>query len=890
KSDYASSGAGKLIASVLGSRDFASGREEPFTLQHALDLRTEYSKEPALDHLPPAVALEIQTLASRTLDLFDRTLTPGAVFQPINDVGYMLAWSGLERAYMKLSVPAVTGDRNVLDLANDYAASRSKLDACKQQLSSKRLDVWEIKGAFLTPKLLSLERSRKRLSGLLAERSGIEASKGEWSNLTTLQTFIGMKMAKLATNLDHGDLLGGDLLGKGKEKLEALVVDELEVPTESLRTLILPELERVCLAAPDANWTFETLGSELETGVRELPNNTIAQRVYNSKVREIGKRFVERYPNWKSLSDASAALGAATTPDALATTSVAHLVKIRTALANLDPNLMRDFVAGIEKLLLEHLTSLEANWSAVHGNPPEGVAPEIDKGVLDAMVAVKGTSIAPASPAVTESAKRLMDDYKRAIQEKMLDFWKSLPADGDATLEMVKRLAGHFALMKERFGKKDNDADDGLDAAWLEDVESTLIERLEAHERRAREYWKPTPLHGQPGVSLIDAASMVSRLLERKSLEERLSGVAEEVKLPPLDDQLMNPKSAVFSKLDRAEKALASLRKLRSPVSAKKVMDTEYVKGLVLQATGIVSNALQAQNGPELAKKIAAIEKGQIVTNNVPEDAGGFYARGLFETLKLRMVEQVRDSYKADLEKLLDEFSTTLEALYVTDFDPKKAVDDATVMGNLGLLLDRPGRFEKLLKNYSVSDSTLGLFPTDAAAIDAEPIWATQRFLTELQQFLLGEKGRHVQDATVKLLLRPLSKEPATIWDPKVDKDWKEAFYYPVSAVGDWKYLKAVSADMPENPLDWPMRADSTKRLRMRWNDSPREARDFEAGDVQFEIVGSLAPLLFAWSGALDEDDGAWRVEALLKGSKLKAPFKVRFPERPLPSRPERRE
>ena len=78
-------------------------------------------------------------------------------------------------------------------------------------------------------------------------------------------------------------------------------------------------------------------------------------------------------------------------------------------------------------------------------------------------------------------------------------------------------------------------------------------------------------------------------------------------------------------------------------------------------------------------------------------------------------------------------------------------------------------------------------------------------------------------------------------------------------------------------------------RLRMRWNDSPSEAREFQAGDAQFELIGTLAPFLLAWSGEARED-GSWRVVVRPKGTKLAAPFELKFPERPLPLRPDRRE
>jgi hypothetical protein len=387
--------------------------------------------------------------------------------------------------------------------------------------------------------------------------------------------FIGKKMAKLGSNTNASDALS---LEAAKERARMVALTELDntiqVPDERMRNAILPELEQACLAAPNEEWKLETLGQELSTSVRLLPNNTIAQRVYNAKVREIGRRFVERYPNWASLAADAAASGNAPAANRLASELVSRLVQMRTALWNLDKPSMREFIAGIDKLLHEHLGALEKNWDSVNGPATPGVFPEMELDVLDSLAAIKGDQLAPASSALADSVKRLTQGYKEKRQQKMLDFWRASGAEGDATLETIRQLSAHATLMRERFGKQDSDADDGLDRIWLDDVETLLVERFKDHERRAQAYWTPQALHGRPGFTLFDAAVAVSNALDQRKFEDRLRAVAETVKPPPLDDPLLNPNSTLISRLPRASKALVALRKLKSPASARRVIDS----------------------------------------------------------------------------------------------------------------------------------------------------------------------------------------------------------------------------------------------------------------------------------------------------------------------------
>ncbi|MEO6710098.1 MAG: hypothetical protein ABI054_05945, partial [Planctomycetota bacterium] len=392
----------------------------------------------------------------------------------------------------------------------------------------------------------------------------------------------------------------------------------------------------------------------------------------------------------------------------------------------------------------------------------------------------------------------------------------------------------------------------------------------------------------QAGVSLVDAALVVSGKLGRADFDETLRGAAEEVKAPPFDDPQLRPSAPIFEKMEKAAKALESLRKVRAPANARAVTSTPYVEWLKNLADSISKNPGLAQDGPQLANKIWEIDQSKQGEKDVPENAGGIYARELFLTLRLRMIDEIRLRYMTDLGKLLEDFSSVVEALYAQDFADTKTMDEATIMEKLGALLDRNGRFDTLVKSYRANNNdALALFPKDPVALEHEPLWASQHFLSELQTFLLGKDGRKVQDGTVKLSIRPLANEASSIWDSsQAGKGWKEAFYSPITAQGDWEY-ESVSRDMPEKILVWNFRAANAKKMRMRWNDSPSATRDFQAGDVKLEILGSLAPLLFAWSGEKQEDN-AWRVVVTPTGSQLAAPFEVKFLERDLPLRPKR--
>jgi hypothetical protein len=886
KSNYATSNTADLAKEVLpqSEREVVKAEEESFTLADAIDLRSGYSSEPAL--CPPGVdSPALQVLGEKALDLFEDCLTPGKRYQPFNELGFFVNWVGVQNGYLKLNGQGLLDDREILAVTQEYADSLTMMENCEHNMEAKTLVTWEIKGLVVTKQKKALVNVRDPLADLIAERSGIDHAKKEWRQKKEVTDLIETKVADPSRNIDPSELLEAEAAAAKLKSLGIKTLDiQIDVPNEVLATMMNKGLAAVCRSAPNADWTLETLGSGLEVGTRASETGGVPREVYVAKVREVGRRFAERYPNWKQLADE---LGAAKKPLAenkLAFEQIKQLVQARTALLNLDKERTRDFVLAIDKLLSQHLESLDKTWADLSAPQKSGVLPTFNPDVIDALTSVRGSGFTTTpSAGLDRAARGLSAKYVTAVQDLMLQYWRAMPGDGASTLEMVRSLGDHFGMMKLKFGGPGKDGDDGLDREWLGEVQAVLVSRLEDHERAASKYWTPVALHGQAGMTIGEAARTVVRKLSRDDFQELLDGAAEGVKAPSLDDPLLARKSEVFEKLELASKALEKLRKYKVPSNRGVVLNTPYVEWLKTLADGLSATA--AQDGPQLAARVWEIDQSKRGDLNIPDNAGGMYAKGLFDTLRLRMIDEVRARYEADLTKLLEDFSVAIDALYTTDFDPKKAPDETVSMQNLSVLLDKNGRFDTLIKNYHASDDTLGLIPKDPAVLEAKPIWGVQRFLGELQVFLLGKDGRTVSNGTITVALRPLVNESSSIWDPSA-KGWKEAFYYPSSVQGDWEY-ESVDRDMPEKNLVWNFRADKSKRMRMRWNESPNSARNFEPGDVKFELIGSLAPMLFAWSGEKQEN-GNWRVIATLTGSQLVAPFEVRFLERELPVRPKR--
>lgn len=864
---------------------------ERFPLQRAIELRGAHSSVPALSPAPPGSAQSVDELAVATLELYERCLTPGVAFQPRKELGYMIAWKGVAENHRRLAGNGITDERDVLDVGTRYLLAAEAVRRCEKDLKPVSQGRYELKSPLMALQTKPLSDTREALAERLSKRGGVTRPRGDWLAKLEFDRFAEAAFASNGQDLDLGIVLGSNKAAEiAKKSLDAELAAmnaTIEVPTGELANMLDPDLERACKLAPGADWALETLGAQLAAGVRDLRGSEVPKRLYLAKVLEVGRRFAERYPNFKALADERAAAGQPLAEAELALELVPKLVAVRAALLELDRAATRDFVSALEALLLEHLAPLEKNWKALRAASAAGVAPSIDLAVLDSLAAVRGEPLPTPNAQLAQVAQRLSQRYVQGRQDLMLDFWKVAPEGGEVTLELVRRLGEHLALMKARFGEPERDGDDGLDGAWLEEVEDTLVDRLESHARKARAYWTPAPLHGQAGLTLIDAALTVSRKLERAEFEDMLQGAAESVGAPPLDDPLFARNAPVFEKLERAAKALDELRKLRAPANARALTSHKYAEWLKTFADGLVKNPSLLEDGASMAAKIWEIDQSKRADQDIPDNAGGLYARALFDTLRLRMVDEIRLRYAKDLGKLLEDYGAALDALYLRDFDATKTLDELSVMQRLGALLDRNGKFDELIKRYRASEDTLGLFPKDPAVVEREPLWASQRFLSELQAFLLGKEGRRLQDGSVKLALRPLVNESLSIWDPsKRNEGWMEAFYAPSSALGDWEY-EAVDRDMPEKILEWGFRADTAKRLRMRWSDTPSAAREFEPGDARIEILGSLAPLLLAWSGERQED-GSWRVVLTPTGSKLVAPFELRFLERELPVRPAR--
>ncbi len=907
ESNLASSNALEVATKMLaqGEREYVpKDASETFTLARAIELRGNYSVDAALSPTPAGSAID--DLTSRTFELYEDCLTPGRLYQPDAELGYMLAWFGVEQAHNGLKRLTESSDESkVFELMSNFVNSWAMMERCSEKMERKSVTplTYEIKYILgVKPQLVAMDLTHDKLEGLLKTRQGAKRQSTNWVQKVQLEGFITGAFASPDKEWDPTEIASINIHEVGTKLAgiaEATANDQLIVPTPLLREKLDAQLDRVCKAAPNEAWKFETLADELEVGVRDLPSGALPEGAYLAKVCEVGRRFVREYPSWGSLAEKRKAQGTPLTENAFAAEIVSSLVKARKALIKLNSPRTRDFQTGIDKLLAQHLESLERQWTELTSSSVQGVAPTIDLAVLDALDQLVGetTGVTPkkADP-LSLAAQRLKKSYVDHRQELMLDYWRGLtpdgkssldqPLDGAQTIEIVRQVGAHFALMRAQFGLPEPEPEDGLDPQWRDEVEKLLVDRLQRHEQIVREYWNPTPIYGLNDVSLLEVASQVSAALEPKKLEALLKDAGTTTLAPDLDNSVLGAKSAVFVKLPDAAKALESLRALRVPKSASGVRGQPYFNWLKGLAEGISQTPGLAKDGPELAKKLRGINNGTLGETSAPKNATGLYATALNDQLQRRLLTEVRVLYAADLKKLLQEYDEAIDALYVTDFEATKTLAEESIMASLSSLLDRNGKFDRLLELYNAKTDTLGLFPKDEAAIEREPLWAMQRFLGELQAFLLGE-GKRIKDGKVDIQIGPVWEENS-IWNTsKGPEASKECFFGPGKAPGECKNFQNAGRNMQGMPLEWNFAPDSAKSMRMRWSDSPNDKA--QPNDLKLELSGSLAPLLFAWAGGPAGEQGdAWSVSVQPTNSKLRAPFEVSFVGRKLPQRPAR--
>ncbi len=884
--DFSDRDSVQLVEGALpqAEREFNAPNGDRFSLARAIEARLEYGGK-AVSPAPPGAARSIDEACKAALDLVDACLTPGVAWQPRGGVGYMVAWLGIARLHEQLTSPALLDERASFALTAQFVSTADALALASRDLDPLTQSTYQIKA---TPVKLQfreqLGQPRERLAALLAQRQAVGRVEREWRAHQDLFRFIDAQFAGAGKNLGYNwsfGAAGGEAAGFTKEILDGKIAGwngQIEVPTGELTSMLDGSLLAACKAKPNADWSIATLGAELAAAVRELRFSDRSKLAYVAKLREAGRQFAERHANWKALVDAPSP-GAAT--DELAHTLVEQLSAARAGLATLDEERTAAFIAQLDALLAEHMAELDKNWRVLRASSNAAEPPTLDVKVLDTLGLVRERCGATTS----QRAAGLLHRYATVRQELLVEYWRQLPEGGAHTKAMLQTLTEHFALMKQRFGVAGDAARDGLEGAWLDDVERCLVDRLQRHEAALRSYWRPPQLHGQAGLSLADAAAKVKSKLERASIEDLIKGLDEVVQPPPLDDPLFAKNSAVFLKLERAAKAFDSLRALKAPTSGSAFIREKYVEWLTAVADGV----MRATGGADLAMRIFEVDSSKRADQEVPTNGGGAYARAMWDTLRMRMLEEIKLRYGADLRELLDENRTLVDALYTTDFSLTRAnFDEAALMQRLYALLNRKtGKFDQLQARYKAVE--IGLAPSGGpdAPPPSDPVLATQRFLMDLQSFLLGEDGKRVEEGSVKVALKPRVSQSLSIWDPnKKGEGWRESFYAPIDALGGWEY-ENVDSDMPEKVLEWSFRADTGKKLRMRWNDTPSGAREYEPGDAKLEIYSSLAPLLLAWSG--EKTDGElWLVTVQPEGSRLPAPFELRFLDRNLPVRPQR--
>jgi len=915
----------KIIALLPGLRSIkkSAANTEPLTLARAFEHRMDWNMGEDTLLLTRARKGEeerLRRLGTQALGEIQNSLVPGAPTQPGGEFGYMLAWSGADRAYRELRKPGIEGNSLALKYCADFSNSMAKLIELEETVGSassagrtiKYMDIREKSFA-----LLDLWRYFKSLE------KGVEVDElsDQWSAMIAFQEF---NVIKFDNHFDKGITLStvGGQFGASDAGQSAFVAAEAGLrtaqgafdvglggdydPTEELKEekgLLAVSDDRLALQ-PE---TLELVG--LGEAIRKVHKRTLsdiksgaAARAFGGQISEVKVLFERQIPGVRE--GIVAVEGEGAVGEGLALKLVTELEDLHNALTlvfadRLQGTAKDDAKAwqkSIEKLLYEHLqaTEREKDLAWVPAPTVDGIDPRAWE-ILGALgEASQLQQVSRGTYAVDTAASKLQSKVFFHLADQVLDEWDGREDEVRETIritEQLDQLASRISTMPNPTGLDQRRLQD-----WSDRLDNLLKRHLSDIEASLAEIWEPQLGRGSFQTVLAEAIRTLEDLEDmiNQSQEEDMAGLEAVV-----EDLSKESHVKAWLELPNSDDLILALREWEIPGQASRVRRQSEYETLLDALENVRSVSRLAGGGRALADSYASYFRTPI-SEKPADNAGIRMVRSVRTQFAKALRNEVRSQYEADLSAMLygSKYEHLFEVLFYTpgDDDEPRFKD---VEKDLNDFFRRNGGgFDKLRQDYSLISSKADfgieseIYPPQPG--EDEEVWAgVHRFLLALRQFMLGD-GKSMRNAAITFQLAP-DVQTRTVWDlDSNDRAARRAFFwYPLGGKkGDLTKTSFVSDVGELDVSDWSLEAGSSDRkFQLFWSDKPvqREAKS-DSNAYRFEIESALGPLLFAWYGEpLDDEPGSARFAVTVKpeGTDLEAPIEIIF-ENPLPLRPER--
>ena len=861
----------------------AQGGQVEFTVADALQLRRGSGSPIA----PVGDRIRLDPLARRLLVLLDRSIDPATAWLPQGHLGYMVARQGAES-----NADRVKNAKDRPDYLEVCDVFRNSLDAIDKMIP--RFDA----GVVTNRQYLQEIQKLNAAWAFLSEFTKADAASANWPRLQTVDGFVEPLWTQWKTtdgfSLSVLDGKLGSVAARFQQRASAKWLSKVPVRGGEIGNLLADlDLRDAAGAEPRAAWTLRSIEGALAR------NNEKPSEIYPVKVQVMAAQFVGRFPNWAAAREDFHRGADAPPVDQLDQPLVAALAKIR---AGLGLYKLKESPAPqqVSRLLEEHLRAIDTAWA---NRKDWGSA-------VDWSVPMTLTSLAAADvlgPEVCSLADRLRWAYLRPHEERLQREWRDLADGKEQTLLVIAALNTHLGKLAELEKSVDGRAALSANAehkTWIESVDGDLVGRLQKHLESQLRWWRPDT---SGWVTLRQAVDGVSQAMEVQVLRTKIRDAAKNVDSPATEASELRAGQPVVetTSLPQVTKVLTELRGFVTPT------DTDIRNHKIAQQLRAITDRIRPLlDGSDQGLAALAVEMLPLPASTAPLTTVEHYLRPLHDAFQKRLVAEVRSRYlRAVAREVFLGGNDVLDALYAQDPAKINAIDDGDVVLRIGSLLNPRGRLDLVRRDYRMvadpKEPTRNLYPPDdfQHPTGERDWWQFERFLGGLRTFLVKGESK-VEEAVFRVRYDLPRRAAGPVWDIAETK--RQFFYYAADSTGkaepgfvahdrEWgKFEKLLAWEfhVTKRPVMWLLWTNRVRTESFRWPQSRDEA------DLSFELTGSLAPLVLAWSGV--EEGEWWNVSVEPQNSKEKAKLRLSFvgvdglplvlparPPRPIPFPPQ---
>lgn len=818
----------------------------------------------------------LDPLARRLLTLLDRSVDPATPWMAQGHFGFMIAWYGAQEAWKYT--------HDTTERPSDEFLERCDLFANAVDCMGKMLQGPKLAAGMITNQDFVAERRTLAATWALLTEFTTGQPAPDWPKLTAIDRFARPIFKRHESNevikipLFTGVLyrfankFQQDTFGSMLAKVpihEGEVEQWLKDPTQEMPAY---------RTEPKAKWDLRSM-----EGVLGRSNDKLGA-IYSAKVKVMAAQFATRFPDWARARAGYYRDGAsAPAADQLDQALLAALAGMRKDMALYK---LQDSPAAqhVSKLMEEHLRAIDTAWATRND-----WGTKIDWSIPTSLTAL--AAMEELGGEVEALADRLRWAYLAPHEGRLLREWREYKDGKENTTLVLAALNEHLARLegiRKAAGEKAGPLNNPEHSAWLAKVDDDLAGRLQKHVDVQLRFWRPDT---SGWVSLAAAVEGVTQALEAGALRTKIRE-ARKVESPPADAAEFRKGQPVAetTELPETTKKIEALRGFTLPSDTD--VRNHKIATQVRAVASKVQDQLTAGNDQRSDQILAAtaLEMAPLPAATPPLTTVDHYLRPLHEVLRKRLVEEVRSRYLRALSKeLLKDGSAVMDALYASKPEAINGIDDSLVLPRLSGLLDPRGRLNALRAEYRMlpdaKDPTKPHLrpPEDFVPPDAEKDWwLFERFLVALQAFLV--RGEATVETAGFLVLYEVPKRAAgPVWD--IQQTPKQFVYFAAHSAGK-ENPGSLIYDRGwgnfEKPLRWEVNTTRPPRLWIVWTNTvrtqtfqwPLEGRDAKE-DLSFELTGSLAPLLLAWSGV--EDGAGWMVQFEPKNTSEKAKLRLSF-------------